>query len=56
MYDISKKIDKLTVEVLKKINDVAESLQIKFFLVGAAIRDMILNYIYDIRIYLLIYK
>ena len=51
MLDISKKIDKFNLNVLKKVKDVADNLQIDFFLVGATVRDMILNYVYDIKIY-----
>jgi len=51
ILDISKKIDKFNLNVLKKIKDLADNLQIDFFLVGATVRDMILNYVYDIKIY-----
>ncbi|MDP2363016.1 MAG: nucleotidyl transferase AbiEii/AbiGii toxin family protein [Ignavibacteria bacterium] len=51
MYDISKKIDKLTLEVLKKVKNIADKLKIDFFIVGATVRDMILNYMYGIKVY-----
>lgn len=51
LLDISKKIDKLDLEILKKIKEIADNLQIDFFIVGAYVRDLILNYIYGIEIY-----
>lgn len=51
MYDISQKIDKLTLEILKKIKNITDTLKIDFFIVGATVRDMILNYIYNIQVY-----
>ena len=51
MLDISKKIDKLNLEILKTVKETADNLNIEFFLCGATVRDMILNYIYDIKIY-----
>ncbi|MBZ0199367.1 MAG: nucleotidyl transferase AbiEii/AbiGii toxin family protein [Ignavibacteriaceae bacterium] len=51
MLDISKKIDKFNLEILKKIKEAADKLNIKFFIVGATVRDMILNYVYDIKVY-----
>lgn len=51
MLDISGKIDTLSLRVLKQIKEIADSLQINFFLVGATVRDMILNYVYDIKVY-----
>jgi predicted nucleotidyltransferase len=51
LLDISKKIDKLSLNVIKIIKNVADDLQIEFFLVGATVRDMILHYVYDIPIY-----
>ena len=51
LLDISKKIDPLDLKVLKKIKEVADSLQLDFFIIGATVRDMILHYVYDIKIY-----
>lgn len=51
LYNISDKIDGLTLEILKKIKGMTEELKIDFFLVGATVRDMILNYVYNIRVY-----
>ncbi|GBD86601.1 hypothetical protein BMS3Abin03_00522 [bacterium BMS3Abin03] len=51
MLDISKKIDKLNLEILLKVKSTANKLQIDFFIVGAYVRDLILNYIYGIEIY-----
>ena len=51
MYDISKKIDGFNLEILKKVKGIAEKLGIEFFIVGATVRDIILNYVYDIIIY-----
>lgn len=51
LLDISKKIDNLNLEILKKIKEIADSLQIDFFIVGATVRDMILGYVYGINIY-----
>lgn len=51
LYDISQKIDKLNLEILKKIKEITDRLQIDYFIVGATVRDMILNYVYNIIIY-----
>lgn len=51
LYDISEKIDKLNLSAIKKIKDLADKSHIDFFLVGATVRDMILNYVYNIRVY-----
>jgi predicted nucleotidyltransferase len=51
LLDISKKIDVLDLEILKKIKEIADNLQIDFFIVGAIVRDIILNYVYEIEIY-----
>lgn len=51
LLDISAKIDNPRLSVLKKIKTSADSLQIDFFLVGATVRDMILNSVYNIKIY-----
>ena len=51
MLNISKKIDKLDLEILLKVKAIANKLQIDFFIVGAYVRDIILNYIYNIEIY-----
>ncbi len=51
LLDISKKIDALNLEILKKIKEIADNLKIDFFIVGAIVRDIILNYVYEIEIY-----
>lgn len=51
LLDISKKIDTGTLKVLKTIKDLADSLQVDFFLIGATVRDMLLYYVYDIKVY-----
>jgi predicted nucleotidyltransferase len=51
LLDISRKIDSKTLEVLKTIKYLADTLQVDFFLIGATVRDMILNYAYDIKVY-----
>jgi len=51
LLNISKKIDKLDLEILLKVKAIANKLQIDFFIVGAYVRDIILNYIYNIEIY-----
>jgi len=51
LLDISKKIDKLDLEILLKVKAITNKLQIDFFIVGAYVRDLILNYIYGIEIY-----
>jgi len=47
-FDISGKIDHLTVEILGVFSNVAESMKIPFFVVGATARDVILEYVYEI--------
>ena len=49
LLDLSGKIDELTVELLKTIDDVAESLKAPFFVVGAIARDIILTQGYGIE-------
>lgn len=51
LLDISGKIDKHNLEVLLKIKAITDELRIEYFIVGATVRDMILNYIYGIDIY-----
>lgn len=51
MLDISKNIDKFNLEILIMIKEIADNLHIDFFIVGATVRDMILNYAYGIQIY-----
>lgn len=46
MLDISKKIDGLNLEILKTVKEIADKINIEFYLVGATNRDIILNYIY----------
>jgi predicted nucleotidyltransferase len=49
LFDLSGKIDQLTVEVLFIVKSVADSLKIPFFIVGASARDFILEYCYGIK-------
>jgi predicted nucleotidyltransferase len=49
LLDLSGKIDPLTIELFEDITNVAESMGIQFFVVGATARDMILEYGYEIR-------
>lgn len=49
LLDLSGKIDSLTVQILETIANVAESLAVPFFVVGATARDIILEYGYGIR-------
>ncbi len=51
MYDISQKIDRFNLEILIKIKEITDKLKIDYFIVGATVRDIILNYVYNIRIY-----
>jgi len=48
LLDLSGKIDNSTIDVFETIANVAESLDVPFFVVGAAARDIILTYGYDI--------
>jgi predicted nucleotidyltransferase len=49
LFDLSEKIDGFTVELLDTIADVAESLKVPFFVVGAMARDVILTQGYGIE-------
>lgn len=49
LFDLSQKIDGFTVELLDTIADVAESLKVPFFVVGAMARDVILTQGYGIE-------
>lgn len=51
LLDISNKIDAFTIELLKMLNEIAGSLQIEFFIVGATARDFIMHYAYGIEIF-----
>lgn len=48
LIDLSGKIDSTIVEILQAISKVAESLNTPFFVVGATVRDIILQYGYGI--------
>ena len=50
LLDLSEKIDAFTVEVFDVIIDIADSLDVPFFVVGARARDWILELGYGIRI------
>jgi predicted nucleotidyltransferase len=47
-FDLSGKIDRLTVELFESIVSVAVSMSAPFFVVGATARDIILKYGYGI--------
>lgn len=49
LLDLSGKIDPLTIELFETIKRLADSRGIKFFVVGASARDMILEYGYGIQ-------
>jgi predicted nucleotidyltransferase len=51
LLNISSKIDRLNLEVLITTKEVADKLNLDFFIVGASVRDFILNYVYNIKIY-----
>ncbi len=47
--DLSEKIDALTREIFCLVHDVAVSLSIDFFVIGATARDLILHYVHGLR-------
>ena len=49
LIDISGKIDKRYIEAVREIKKIAESQRISFFLVGASVRDYILEIFYNIK-------
>lgn len=49
LLDLSRKIDPLTIELFEDITNIAESMGVRFFVVGATARDMILEYGYKIQ-------
>lgn len=49
LLDLSEKIDQLTVSVYETITKVADSSGIKYFIVGASARDIVLRYGYGIH-------
>ncbi|MDR3610869.1 MAG: nucleotidyl transferase AbiEii/AbiGii toxin family protein [Ignavibacteriaceae bacterium] len=51
LLNISNKIDRINLKILSRTKEVADKLNIDFFIVGASVRDFILNYIYNIKIY-----
>ncbi len=48
LIDISEKIDKRRLDAIEKIAEIAGSLKIPFFIVGASARDFLLSYGHDI--------
>lgn len=50
MINISERIDSVTVAIYEIVTTIAEQNNIKFFVVGAAARDMVLHYGYGIEI------
>jgi len=49
LLDLSGKIDIFTVGLFDSISNVAVSIDVAFFVVGATVRDMILTHGYDIQ-------
>ena len=49
LLDLSRIIDRFTKELLETIADVAESLNVHFFVIGAMARDIILSEGYGIQ-------
>ncbi len=49
LLDLSGKIDQLAIELFEDINNVAKSMNVEFFVIGATARDMILTYGYNIK-------
>jgi predicted nucleotidyltransferase len=49
LLDLSNKIDSLIVEIIQAVNDVAAESNVRFFVVGAMARDIILNLGYDLQ-------
>ena len=49
LIDLSEKIDGFTIELFERISEVAESLKVPFFVVGAMARDIILTHGYGIE-------
>ncbi|MHB1688649.1 MAG: nucleotidyl transferase AbiEii/AbiGii toxin family protein [Ignavibacteriaceae bacterium] len=50
-FDISGKIDKYRLEIISSIKEVSDSLGIPFFIIGATARDIILEYVFEKKIY-----
>ena len=50
-YDISGKIDKYRLEIIESIKEAADTLAIPFFIVGATARDIILEYVYNKKVF-----
>ncbi|UCG79696.1 MAG: hypothetical protein JSV60_06845, partial [Desulfobacterales bacterium] len=49
LLDLSGKIDRVTVELFETVVRVAQSMHVRFFVVGAAARDIILLHGYDVN-------
>jgi predicted nucleotidyltransferase len=50
LIDISKKIDKSYVDVIRELNKATDLLSIPFFIIGAMARDFIMEYFYSIGV------
>lgn len=48
-YNLTRKLDKITIDVLSEISRAANHLEIPFFVVSAAARDFLLQYIHNIH-------
>jgi len=49
LIDISGKIGKSSIDAIKEIREICNSLTIPFFIVGASARDFILEHFYDVK-------
>ena len=50
-YDISGKIDRYRLEIIESIKEAADTHTIPFFIVGATARDIILEYVYNKKVF-----
>ncbi len=51
LFDISGKIDNYRLEIIASVKEACDELRIPFFIVGATARDIILEYIYNIKVH-----
>ena len=49
LFDLSGKIDRQTIDALAAVKKIADSLNIRFFIVGATARNIILKHCYGIE-------
>jgi hypothetical protein len=50
LHDLAGKIDEKTVAILSEIDTIARHLRLPFFIVGATVRDILLQHTYDIHV------